>query len=101
MKKLTVLLCLVLVTPSFAAVNQPTNVGSVKASKLAIGLQTVAQLNVLAPDTTGQIVGCSDCTRSAVCISSGAASGNVGAWVILVGTGVFVGSTWSGLQHCQ
>jgi hypothetical protein len=62
-------------------------------------LRTLAQLNALTADTTGQLVVCTDCTRSALAISSG--SVNAGSWVIAVATGPFVGSTWSGLQHIQ
>jgi hypothetical protein len=64
--------------------------------------QTKAQINALLPTTTGQMVLCNDCTRSAVCVSSGSNSAtSVGAWVIAVNTGTFAGSTFSGFAHCQ
>lgn len=81
------------------SVNQPRAIGSVSASREVIGVQTIAQLNALTPDTTGQFLGCSDCTQSAICISSGSVS--PGQWVILTSTGTFVGTTWSGFQHCR
>lgn len=64
--------------------------------------RTIAQLNTLTPGATGQIVLCSDCARSAVCVSSGSHPTNsVGAWVVAVNTGTFIGSTFSGFAHCQ
>lgn len=65
-------------------------------------IRTLAQLNALTPDTTGQMVFCSDCTRSAIAVSSGShPTASVGAWVVPIATGTFVGSTWSGLPHIQ
>lgn len=85
-----------------------THVGAVTQSTTTFSgayvpyLQTLAQINVLLPGTTGQWVGCSDCTRTAVCVSSGSnAASSTGAWVVPIATGTFVGSTWSGLPHCQ
>lgn len=64
--------------------------------------QTKAQINALLPTTTGQMVLCNDCTRSAICISSGSNSAtSVGAFVIIAATGTFAGSNFSGLAHCQ
>lgn len=62
-------------------------------------LRTLAQIDALTADTTGQLVVCSDCTRSAICISSGSVTS--GAFVVLVETGTFAGSTFSGLAHCE
>lgn len=62
---------------------QPNGLGNVKASKLGITPQTIAQINVLTPDTTGQVVTCSDCAYSALCVSTGADSGRIGAFVVV------------------
>lgn len=61
--------------------------------------RTIAQINALTSTTTGQMLLCSDCTRSPICISSG--SVNAGSFVVIAGTGAFAGSTFSGLSHCQ
>ena len=83
----------------FVMAAQPHNIGSVKAQKIVLAQYTLAQINSLTPDATGQLVLCSNCTRSTVCVSSG--SVNPGSWVIAVATGTFGGTTFSGLQHCQ
>ena len=63
--------------------------------------RTIAQINALAPGVfggtaTGQLVYCSDCLESAVCVSTGAAPG---AWVIIAATSsVVVGGL---LKHCN
>jgi hypothetical protein len=85
---------------TFAA--QPTSLGNVKVKRMAFDMYTLAQINLLQPDTTGQIVGCSDCVRAVFCASSGSVTTtNIGSWVIPVTTGVFTGATFSGMQHCQ
>lgn len=99
-RNLIVASCLLLAGSVYAA--QPNGIGSVKAKRLAFDSYTIAQLNALLPDTTNQVVGCSDCTRAAICTSSGSHPTNsVGAWVVPIATGTFVGSTYSGLPHCQ
>lgn len=61
--------------------------------------QTIAQMNALVPGVAGtQIILCSNCTQSALCVSSGTAAGS---WVVIAATGPFVGATFSGLAHCQ
>lgn len=79
-------------------VNQPHSLGSVELSKFVMDQKTLAQINALVPDTTGQIIGCSNCTQSAICIATSTVAGG---WVVPVSTGTFVGSLWSGFTHCQ
>lgn len=71
---------------------------SIEGAGLSLTSRTIAQLNAQAPARVGQLVMCSDCTRSAVCVSSGTSAG---AYVILTATGPFAGATYSGIQHCQ
>ncbi len=100
MKKLLVLGSLFLSSLVFAA--QPSGIGNVKVKRISFEPYTLAAINALAPDTTGQVVMCADCTTSPLCISSGAVTGSsVGAFVILTATGSFVGSTFSGIPHCK
>lgn len=95
-----VLAAVLLISPAYAA--QPTGIGNVKAKRVAFESYTIAQLNLLQPDTTNQIIGCSDCTRSSICTSSGSVTTtSIGAWVVPIATGTFVGTTYSGLPHCQ
>ena len=101
MKKLLAIAGIVLFGIGQGYCAQPRGVGSIQASKIAFDQRTLAQINALVPDTTGQIVLCNDCTTSTVCISSGAAASHTGAFVILVASGPFVGATFSGLPHCQ
>ena|SRR5688572_3710149 len=97
MKKLLALSSVLLLSGiTWAA--QPNNVGSIKASKIVLDQRTLAQINALTPDTTGQMVLCINCTRSAVCVSSGVTNG---AWVIAVTSGTRTGATFSGFDHCQ
>jgi len=59
--------------------------------------KTIAQLNALTSGTTGQIVSCTDCTKSGICISSGTTA--PGAWVVaVVSTNTGAGYT---TIHCQ
>jgi len=55
--------------------------------------RTSTQVNSLAATTTGQILFCSNCTRSFVCVSSGVVAGS---WVVAVETGTMTSPT-----HCQ
>lgn len=61
--------------------------------------RTIAQINALTASTTYQTVTCTDCVRSATCISTG--SVNAGSWVVTVNTGSFVGAGLIGFTHCQ
>lgn len=82
MKKLLIVLALgLLAAAAYCAVNQPQSVGDITANKVGLGKFTIAQINALTPDTTGQMVYCSDCAYATICISTGADSGRVGAWV--------------------
>ena len=51
---------------------------------------TLAQLQALTPSTTGQIVSCSNCVRSEVCVSSGTTQN---AWTVFAETGTMTSST--------
>lgn len=55
--------------------------------------QTTTQIQALVPGTTDQVVACSNCTRSYLCVSSGTAAG---AWTVAVETGTMASPT-----HCQ
>lgn len=57
--------------------------------------RTISQLNALAPGAAGQFVFCSDCVRSALCVSSGTATG---AWVVESSTAASPAYT---TIHCQ
>lgn len=102
MKKLLIVATVSLLAGSvYGAVNQPNSLGDVKTNKQSWGHFTLVQINALTPDDTGQFVLCDDCTRSAVCVSSGADSGRVGAFVVPIESGTFAGATFSGHAHCQ
>lgn len=62
--------------------------------------KTLAQLNGAAgkPDAVGNFARCTDCTQSALCVSSGTSAG---AWVVAMATGTFVGANYSGMPHCR
>lgn len=94
MKK--ILLILGLVVSPIGAVNQPHNIGNVKTDGLGLPSYTVAQMNALTSDTTGQVILVSDATQSRLCISSGTV--NPGAWVVASATGVFAGASY---PHCR
>lgn len=74
------------------------NAINVTSGGVVFTLKTIAALDALTPVTTGQYFTCSDCTQSALCISSGTTQG---AWVIAIATGTKAGSTWSGFAHCN
>ena len=61
--------------------------------------RSIAQINALTAGTTYQTVICTDCVRSAICISTG--SVNPGAWVIATASGSFAGAGLTGFTHCQ
>ena len=86
MKKLIVLTGLLFlgVGLGYCVTNQPNNIGYVTTDNpLGLYAQTIAQIDLLQPDTTGQIVYCSNCAYATVCISTGANSGRIGAWVAI------------------
>jgi hypothetical protein len=62
---------------------------------LTLYSRTIAQLNALAPGTTGQIVFCSNCAQSGICVSSGVVAG---AWVVPTSTATVPAYT---SIHCQ
>jgi hypothetical protein len=100
MKKLLIVSSILLASSfGYCVPNQPQNIGSVKTDVLVIPSVTLAQMNVLTPDATGQIIYVSDALQSRVCISTGAAGGSViGAWVVAAATGTFAGIS---TPHCN
>lgn len=60
--------------------------------------RTIAQINAITPTAAGALLVCSNCTQSAICISSGTGRG---AFTVIATTGTFVGSSYSGMTHCQ
>lgn len=66
------------------AVTQPNSIGLVTA---IIENKTLVQIDATTPRGAGQLVFCSNCTRSAICVSSGTGRG---AFTIIAGTGTFV-----------
>ena len=64
--------------------------GAQVAGGLGIAGLTKANLATTAPAYTEQMINCTDCTRSNVCISSGTGKG---AWVVLVETGTMATPT--------
>lgn len=67
------------------AVTQPQSIGLVTA---IIESKTLAQIDAYSARAAGQLVFCSNCTRSAICVSSGTGRG---AFTVIAGTGTFVG----------
>lgn len=77
-------------------VDQPHNIGYVKAeSQFGLPSYTLAQMNVLVPATTGYVINVVDAVQSRICTSSGSLAG---AWVVASATGTFVGGSY---PHCQ
>lgn len=72
---------------------------NISSGGVSLWNQTIAQIDQLLPVTTGQLIICSNCVRSAICVSSGTLS--KGSWVIAVATGTTTGTTYSGFAHCQ
>lgn len=56
------------------------------AAPISLWSRTLAQINALAPYQAGQIVYCSNCAQSQVCVSSGTSAG---AWTIMSSTDTF------------
>lgn len=85
---------------SVGAYGAPRNqIGNAEAKKIVMFPYTISQINNLKADTTGQMVLCSDCTQSTICVSSG--SVNNGSWVVIAASGPFAGATYSGMPHCR
>ena len=85
MKLLTLIVGLFLLLGGIAfAVTQPHSIGLVTA---VIESKTLAQIDATTATSAGQLVFCSNCTRSAICVSSGTGRG---AFTIIAGTGTFV-----------
>lgn len=102
MKRIVILSLCLLASAGSWATNQPRSLGNTKVSRLVLEPLTLAQINALQPDTTGQIVPCSDCTTSTHCVSSGAVTTtSIGAFVVFAATGAFVGANYSGMPHCK
>lgn len=97
--KRIVILALLLLGPNWAmATTQPRSLGNTKVSKIALDPSTLAQIDALTADTTGQIVFCPLC-KFQLCISSGST---------LPGQFITVGSTSTAALagvtnplHCQ
>lgn len=93
--------CLIGFSAYGECVSQPQSLGVVTVSTttftgpFAPSPRTLAQINALTPGVTNQIVVCTDCTRTALCISSGILRG---AWVVPVSTAAFPSYT---TLHCQ
>jgi hypothetical protein len=97
-KKRTVFLFAVLfLTGTGYGVNQPQNIGSVAMDAAALPVKTVAQINALTSDATGQVVFCSNCLQSALCVSSGTVA--PGAWTVSSATSTAV--LGGLLGHCN
>lgn len=92
---LTLLIVAVVVSTAYAAATKFT---SLQTGTLKLTPRTLTAINALTLDSAGQLVGCSDCVRTSMCVSSGATTG---AFVVPVATGTFVGANYSGLPHCS
>lgn len=94
MKKTGIIIGILLAGAAVAfAVTQPTALGLVTA---VIENKTSAQMNAYAPSKTGQLVYCSDCLQSAICVATGTAAG---AWVVPTATSTAV--LGGLLGHCN
>lgn len=97
MKKLIVLAGILMLASSGYCVNQPQNIGYVSTDgPFGLYNRTLAQMNALQSDTTGQLLYVSDAVMSRICVSSGSFA--AGQWVVGSGTGTFSGGTY---PHCQ
>lgn len=77
---------------------QPTAIGNVKAKRVSFEPYTVTQMNLLQPDTTGQLIFVTDGIQSKICISTASSpSTAIGAFVVIQATAPGAGA----LQHCQ
>ena len=96
MKKILGICLSVVLLASVAYCLQPFNMGNVKTDGLAIPSYTLAQMNSLTSDTTGQLIFVSDALQSKVCVSSGTLA--AGAWILPTSTGVFAAGS---NDHCR
>lgn len=98
MKFITLSLIVAVSSVGYCVTNQPRNIGYAQTdSPFSIGAKTTTQLNALTPDTTGELLYCSDCTKTIVCVSSGSHPTNsVGAWVA-----ISTAAALAQMQHCQ
>ncbi len=85
--------------PASAAGCQPVSNGydyncttDTGAQPAQVSAKTLTQINAYAPSAAGEIVFCSNCTRTAICVSTGTA---IGAWVVGVESGTMASPT-----HC-
>lgn len=93
MKRLIIAVVVLVLAGVIGYCAAPHSIGNVTVSRIAFSPKTRAQMNLLTPDTTGQVIFCSDCGYSALCISSGADSGRIGAWLSI--------STNTTSNHCN
>ena|SRR5271165_1983677 len=70
--------------------------GAQISSGLGLAGVTVVQMNLLTPAYTGEIIFCSNCLQSALCVSSGTTTGG---WTVIAGTSTVGGGSLLG--HCQ
>lgn len=96
MKKLVLCFTGLLFLSGIAYSGQPQNIGYSKTDNpFQLYSITVAAKIALAPDTTGQIIHCSDCVQTPVCVSTGVGTG---AWVAVA---VSTGSTANTFGACR
>lgn len=73
MKNITLALLAIVALSSLGyAVSQPNNIGLVR---LQVSSGTVAQIDQTTPQGKGELVFCTDCVQSALCVSSGTSKG--------------------------
>lgn len=90
MRKLIPLLFLL--SGSAYAANQALSLGLVRVQ---VSSATLVDVNQTVPLGAFELIGCTDCTISKLCISTGTAKG---AFVLAVATGTFTGGL---VPHCQ
>lgn len=104
MRKILVLGLIILGSQITWAIPQPQNLGSVGTdSPFGLFVRTLAQIDALTPDTTGQAVVCSDC-KFVLCISTAAQSLGRGGFVVVGSTvpaATSVGAGTGNPMHCQ
>lgn len=99
MKKLITVSLITLVSGIGYCVNpQPQNLGTATVDYLIITPQTLASIDALTPDATGQLVICSNCDF-ALCVSTGAQSLAKGGFVVAASTNP--AAAQGAVMHCQ